>query len=109
MAANLFTLDPAPTFAWDVALTAPGGESRPLRVVYRHMGKERLALWRAEVAMRPESDELDILLEVMAGWENTDQPFSREALSRLLDNHHRAAEELYLGFLQGLAGARRGN
>lgn len=106
--ADLFRIDPAPTFPAAVSLTAPGGEKRVLNVTYRHMGRARLEEWRKEVAVRPREEEPDILLEVMADWQ-ADEPLSRDALVRLIDNHYQAGEELYLAYLAGLAGGRLGN
>lgn len=108
MSETLFTLDPAPTFTVPVRLTAPGGVERELHVTYRHMPKSRAKVWREETALRPEAEEPDILLEVMADW-SASEMLTRESLVRLLDNHYRAGEELYLAYLSGLAGARQGN
>jgi hypothetical protein len=105
---SLFTLDPAPTFSVTVELTAPGGEKRSLPMTFKHMGKARLQEWRKQIAARPADDEPAILAEVIADWQ-ADTPYTADALARLLDNHHRAGEEIYLAYLQGLAGARLGN
>ncbi len=107
--ADLFRIDPAPTFAAAVVLTAPGGVPRELRLVFRHKGRAAARAWIDEVAKRSAEEEADILMEIIANWEGVEEPFDRAALARLIDNHFHAAEEIYLGYLEALAGARRGN
>lgn len=104
----LFTIDPAPTFPVTVQLTAPGGEKRQMEITYRHKGKAALAAWRKLVETRPPEEEADILMEIITDWQ-ADEPFSRQALERMLDNYYAAAQELYIAYLAGLSGARLGN
>jgi len=109
--ADLFTLDPAPTFTWPVRLTAPGGQARELVVEYRAKTRTDLKAWLEKAKSTPHGIEADadILMEIMIGWESCAEPFSREALMRLLDGHYNADSELLSGYLDGLSGARRGN
>lgn len=106
---DLFVIDPAPTFTHPVKISAPGGVVRELQVCYRHMGKSALRDWRASIAGRPSSEEPDVLMEIINGWENAAEAFSRDSLVRLMDNHYHAGEELVIGYLEGLTGARLGN
>jgi len=109
--ADLFSIDPAPTFTWPVRLTAPGGQARELVVEFRAKTRTDLQAWLEKARSTPPGVEADAdsLLEVMAGWRDCAEPFGRDALVRLLDGHYNAASELLAGYLDGLSGARRGN
>lgn len=109
--ADLFSIDPAPTFPWPVRLTAPGGAVRELTVEFRAKTRTDLKAWLEKAKTTPPGVEADAdsLLEVMTGWQSCAEPFSREALVRLLDAHYSASSELLAAYLDGLNGARRGN
>lgn len=104
-----FRLDPAPTFSWPVGLTAPGGKKHVLELVYRYKTREEAAAWRKKAVAAPNGDEAALLLEVVDGWNNCDEPFSPAAFTRLLNAWHGAAEEIFVAYFEGLRGARAGN
>lgn len=113
----MLKLHPNPTFTWPVKFKSPEGE-QTLTVVFRHMPKEQYdawwdAAWKRHIAYQdalrawaeacatakaegksepakpqPEMAGVDELMEIVAGWEDVDAPFSREALSTLLANYH---------------------
>ena len=84
--ADLFSIDPAPTFPWPVRLTAPGGAVRELTVEFRAKTRTDLKAWLEKAKTTPPGVEADAdsLLEVMTGWQSCAEPFGRDALVRLL-------------------------
>jgi hypothetical protein len=109
-------VDPDPTFTKPVKFKTPQGE-QSLLLVFRHMTVEEHDKWWAEALQRyrdhvaaldahmkalqelaegaepPEAPKqpktgLDEIMDVVVGWEEVDQPFSREALAKVLSNYH---------------------
>jgi hypothetical protein len=109
-------LNPNPTFKGSVAFNTPEGE-QTVSLVFRHMTVEDHDAWWAAAIARylahkealeahakaleaatpdqalPEAPKmektgLDEIMEVVAGWEEVDVEFSREAMAKLLSNYH---------------------
>jgi hypothetical protein len=119
----MLKLNPNPTFTWPVKFTSPEGE-QTLQVVYRHMTvEEHDAWWAAAVkryidfrdalakhaddvqaalsdgkpapeAPKPERSGLDEVMDLVAGWQDVDTEFSRDALQKLMSNYHNLSAKL---------------
>lgn len=112
----MLKLNPNPTFKFPVTFNAPDGE-QILNLLGRHMTvEEHDAWWAAAVARylahkqaleahanalaalapdavipeapKMEKTGLDEIMDVVAGWEEVDAEFSREAMGTLLSNYH---------------------
>lgn len=104
----MFKLDPSPTFRATVQIPAPGGGSQDLACVFKHKTRDDLQAF-VQRASEGELSDIDATMEFLAGWEDTDGEFSREAVEKLLQDYHGAARALYLKYLEELTQARLGN
>lgn len=112
----MLKLNPNPTFKCPVTFNTPEGE-QTLNLLGRHMTVDDHDAWWASAvarylahkqaledhakaleALKPdepvpdapkmEKTGLDEIMDVVAGWEEVDVPFSREAMATLLSNYH---------------------
>jgi len=116
----MFKIIPNPTFPATVAIAVPGKQPEKLKLTFRHMTREqlrdffdRIAREAAEAIEGDRDDtvtrERKALEEIVAGWEDVDQPFSGEALEALIRNYHGAATAILDAYTGELNLARRGN
>lgn len=109
----MFKLVPHPTFKASVPLSAPGLE-KPIAVTveFRHKTSSAFKKW---LESAPDRTDVDLLDEVIAGWsgmqgeDGTDAPYSRQALSTLLENYSAAKWELLGAYQRELTEAKRKN
>jgi hypothetical protein len=100
-------LQPAETFAGSAEIPVPGQEPARVSMTWRHKGREALQAWVNSAVGR---DDVDVLAEVIASWgPEIDEPFSREALARLLDAYPGAAQALFWAYRKDLTEGRRKN
>lgn|GEM_PF-1364535 len=135
----MLKIDPNPTFKWDVKFNTPEGE-QTLKLVFKHMTVEAHDAWWDEALKRylsyrdalqahakaieeatvagkelPEAPKqaksgLDEIMELVAGWEEVDAEFSREAMGKLIDNYHDlSAKKICEAWSAGLTQRRREN
>lgn len=112
----MLKLNPNPTFKCQVKFNTPEGE-QSITLLCRHMTVEDHDLWWAGAVARyiahkqaleahakaldalapdapiPEAPKmektgLDEIMDVVAGWEEVDAEFSREAMATILSNYH---------------------
>lgn len=102
-------INPAPEYDVSVDIATPGAPPQKLIVRYRYKPKQAALDWLREVKDRPPGTEVDTLAEIIAGWDGVDVPYSRDNLALLLDNYHTAVNDLLIGYLSSLRGARAGN
>lgn len=103
----MFKINPQPTFKADVSITVPG-QSEPATIVveYKHRTREQIT----ELIETSKGEQFASFVgDLIAGWEQVDEPFSQESLARLLNNYPAAGQELYVGFLTELTKAKRKN
>lgn len=102
-------LNPAPTFRAKVGIPVPGQE-QPEQIVciFRHMTREEYQRFSSpdELAKR---SEVDTLMALMAGWEEVDEAFSRDAVARMVQAYHGAPFVIAAAFAAELTKARLGN
>jgi hypothetical protein len=131
-------LEPDPTFTWPVTFNTPKG-AKTITLVFKHKTvDEHNAWWEAAVkrsvahrdaliahaaaieklgpddvvppAPKPEMTALDEIMDVVAGWEDVDAPFSRESMTKLLANYHDlSAKKVCEAWSAGLNGRRLEN
>jgi hypothetical protein len=99
-------LNPNPTFKVDIELPTTDGKMSFKGVFKYFTGKA----WSEKVAAFGEDTTIkDVVLDVMVGWEDADEPFSAEALAKLADVHHKAMTVIYQRFVEGLTQGKLGN
>lgn len=132
----MLKVDPNPTFQAPVKFKSPEGE-QTLNLVFRHMTVEEHDKWWADAMQRyrdhvvaleahikaveaaatagnelpeepkPTKTGLDEIMDVVVGWEDVDQPFSREALAKILSNYHDlSAKKICQAWSAGLTQAK---
>jgi hypothetical protein len=107
----MFNLNPSPTFTAPVPLSVPG-VSQPLEVVFTFKHKTRTAMdkWVARYVSAP---SVDVLGEVIAGWElkrdGESVPYSLSALSELAESYVPALGEISDTYILELTRAKRKN
>jgi hypothetical protein len=104
----MFSLNPAPTFVAPVTIAVPGKPAATLKMVFKHKTKDEAAAFFKDAATSDEKEAVQ-LLQIVAGWEDVDSPFSVEALERLLQNYHNAAQAIFQAYMDELTQARKGN
>lgn len=102
-------LNPAPTFRAKVGIPVPGQE-QPEQIVciFKHMTREEYQRFSAPEALAKLSD-IDTLMALLAGWEEVDEAFSREAVAKMTQAYHGAAFAITAAFAAELTKARLGN
>lgn len=103
----MFSLTPKPTFRWPVQLTVPG-ESQAVSVdfLFAHKTRDELNDWLKRVYTQRDAESL---AEIVRGWEGVDEPFSREALDKLVARFPAASAEIVTAYSNGLATSRAKN
>ncbi|AQW29527.1 phage tail assembly chaperone [Ralstonia syzygii subsp. celebesensis] len=108
----MFSINPKPTFAAEVAIPVAGGGTEKLQLVFKHKTRDEVKAFFAQAGAGAGADDqsdADVLLEIVAGWEDVDVPFSREALDQLVQNYPSAPRAIFDTYLAELTGQRRGN
>ncbi|UXY13865.1 phage tail assembly chaperone [Chitiniphilus purpureus] len=102
----MFKLDPNPTFWVPVALSIPGSTPVSIDVQFRHLDRDGLGRFFEGLKDRSDAESL---AEIIVGWAKVDQPYSAEALDRLLRNYHTAAGELFAAYRKAMLESRTKN
>ena len=97
----MFVLQPNPTFKKDVTIPTPGGSEQVLTLVFKYRDADELAALTASLGdeANPRED-LDILLDMVAGWEDVDAKFNKEAFAKLLKNYPLAKREIFESYFK---------
>jgi len=117
----MFKINPNPTFTAKVSLSVPG-DAAPvvIDIEFKHKGRAAYAAWWESVPTAKTGDgarrtDADILDEVMVGWtgplddKGEPVPYSRDALSQLLDNYPASTMEIYEAYRRALWESREKN
>jgi len=103
----MFKLQAEPTFWAKAPISVPGQDKPvPLDIEFRWYGRDKLRDFLGALAGR---DDLDVLSEIVADWKGVDQPYSRDALAKLLDAYPRAADAMFETWRRELIEAKSGN
>lgn len=103
-----FKLKPNPTFKAKVEIHIPG-EASPGVIVFdfKHKNRDELSELFGEAGKDLTDEEL--IMRIAANWDVEDTPFSAEAITGFLQDHHSAGNAVVRTYLDELKGARRGN
>lgn len=94
-----------PTFKAKVGIPVIGGEPVPVEFVFKHRTKTALTEW---LKTRDGKAEVDILLDMVEGWDLEDA-FNRDNALLLVENYHGAALVALQTYVEQLAQAKLGN
>lgn len=98
-----FKLDPNPTFPATVQITVPGGESLPLKVVYKHKKLTELGIFMNS-AGRSNAEMLeDMVAEVK---DRPEGQSNADFLADLVENYPAAASDMLRTYLRELLESR---
>ncbi|MDG2617751.1 phage tail assembly chaperone [Thermoleptolyngbya sichuanensis XZ-Cy5] len=104
---SVLKLRPAETFQGPADIPVPGQEPAKVWITWRHKGKTDLMQWIESASSR---DDVDLMAEVIVSWgSEVDEPYSREALARLLNAYPGAAQALFFAYRRELTEGRRKN
>lgn len=104
----MFKLKADPIFKAKVDIPVAGGDPQSINLHFKHRTKKELNDWISSERMKTLND-LDFLMDVVMGWDDADEPFSREALETLIENHMAAPDVIRDKYLSELAKGRVGN
>lgn len=104
----MFQINPNPTFSATVDIPAAGGRTEKLKLVFKHKTRDE-ALEYLRRSPAEGEDDASVLLEIIAGWEDVDADFSREALNQVVQNYAGAPRAIFEAYTAELMGQRRGN
>jgi hypothetical protein len=104
----MFKLKVDPTFKAKVAIPVAGGEPKPITFIFKHRTRSALREWSSDPEVMKKED-VDYLMDMVTGWENVDEEFSRDALHTLLENYGGASFAIRDAYLAELTQQRLGN
>lgn len=99
-----FRIDPAPTFSAKVQIF--DGPDGAITLEFRHRTRDGLAEF---LESSKDRDDIDIVMDIVAGWSDVSAEFSREAMTRVIQNYHPAALTIVRAYVDELTKARTGN
>lgn len=103
----MFKIQHNPTFKTIVPLSIAGQEEQPeIEVEFKYFGRRAL---REVIDRNAAEGEAAILKEVVVGWGRIDEPYSTEALDRLLDEFPAAASDFFIAYRRELVESKRKN
>ena len=84
----MFALQPKPTFKVEISIPTPEGKPGKFVVEFKHKGRKAFkAFIEGFSAEGEERQDVDVLLDIVAGWQGVDAPFNKDNLETLLDNY----------------------
>jgi hypothetical protein len=97
-------LTAAPTWRKEVVIPTPEGDLK-LEVDFRHKTRAELQAFRDSSANR---EDVDVVMEIVAGWVS-DVPFNRDEVAKFLEDRHQAAMALAKVYMMAYSQAVLGN
>lgn len=105
----IFKLQPPATFTEEVAIPVPGGEPVKIDIVFRRMTRDERVDFMKRAADATPENEIDLFMEMVAGWGRVDTEFSREAVELLMQNYEGAVPAILAEFNMAHIRGRRKN
>jgi hypothetical protein len=100
-----FKLVPDATFPATVQI--PNGDAPlPLKVIFKRKSKDELTEFSTRVVGL---NDMELCTEILSGWEDVDEGYSRDALEKMLKAYSGAALAIYLRYLDSHVRAERKN
>jgi hypothetical protein len=88
----MFKLKPNPTFKSVVTIPTPGVPSGTrLPLVFRHKTKKEFLEFYTTLTGDAVKSDVDVVFELVAGWEDVEVEYNKQNLEELLDNYPAAA------------------
>lgn len=100
-----FKLKPDATFTATVRIPN-GDEPLPLKMTFNRKSRSGLA---ALIEGARDVNDVDLIMDIAAGWSEVDAPFSRDAVTELLEAYSGAALAIYGRYIEAHARAERKN
>ena len=105
MAKVAFVLNPKPTFDAKVALPVHGSNTVDVGFTFKHKSRAEVADLLGDNAP---TNDVDLLLEICAGWELDDE-FNKDNAELLAQNYIGAIPAIWSRYLELIAQKREGN
>jgi hypothetical protein len=105
----MFKLQPNPTFKSEVEIPVAGAEPSSITLVFKHKGKKDLKAFIDSLTGETPKDDIDMLFDIIAGWEGVDAEFNKSNLELLIDNYPQAAINIFMTYQQTLLEGRAKN
>lgn len=109
----MIKLTPAPTFAADVGIMAPGkDEPQTIRIVFRHKTRTQFRAWWESVSGKTDEENLSCIIDSWSGVVSdvgAEVPYSREALDALLDGYPTATLAILKAYQSALFEGKQKN
>lgn len=102
----MLKLQPNPTFKAPVSIGIPGEAPEKITVEFKYLTKTQVSDWYARCAGR---DDVESLAEIIVGWEAVEVPYSRDALSKVLETYPGSARDFFRDFNKAVFEAARKN
>lgn len=99
---------PSPTFKLPVTIHVPGESDERITVEFRHKTRDQLKTLLDDMREGKATDE-QVLGDVVAGWSDVDEKFTKDALKQLCQNYASAAGSFIDAYIQGITKGRAGN
>lgn len=105
-----FRLVPNPTFVFEATIPTAGDEPQTLKLIGNHKGKKAMQALQTRMteAETPPTD-LEILKEILKGWQDVDGEFNDENLEQLIDAYPKAASAIYAAYAIALVDGKEKN
>ena len=99
----MFVLKHDPVFTTDVTIPRADGKDGKLRLKFKHKDREALKSFMEELSAEgSKRSDLEVLLEIVAGWEEVDAPFTKDNFDALLKTFHGSATAIFNAYVPAL-------
>lgn len=102
----MLKLTPNPTFTVGVGIAVAGEPDISINITYRRKTKAELRDFAESLKTR---EDLDVISEIVAGWDGVEVEFSPESLAVVLDIYPGAAVSLIDAYLHEIGRAKTKN
>lgn len=105
-----FRLVPNPTFKFEAEIPMAGETPQVLKLIGKHKGKKAMQELQAKMTDSevPPTD-VEVLMDILGGWEDVDGEFNAENLEQLVDAYPKAAATIYAAYAVALVDGKEKN
>lgn len=105
-----FRLVPKPTFQFTALIPVAGEAAQELKLIGKHKGKKAMQELQAKMTDSevPPTD-VEVLMDILGGWEDVDGEFNAENLEQLVDAYPKAAATIYAAYAVALVDGKEKN
>ncbi|MBI3144735.1 MAG: hypothetical protein HYZ18_05585 [Pseudogulbenkiania sp.] len=106
----MFVLKHDPVFTTDVKIPRADGKDGNLKIKFKYKDREELRSFMEELAAEgAKRSDLEVLLDIVVGWEEVDAPFTKESLDALLKTFHGSAKAVFDAYVPALMDGQEKN